>query len=402
MRQSTGTAVLLGKSIFTGRPRGVIVHSAAAGVVFLLLGCGQDNRFVPPPPPKVAVQLPARQDVTYYVEATGSVAAINMTKLVARVQGYVQEIKYQDGAVVKKGTPLFVIEPEPYHVKLQQAKAAEAGSKAALVNSEAEFQRQLELQSKDVSTQANLDKARAGRDTGAANLQQAQANTRAAEIDFGYTTVGAPFDGYVTARQVSVGELVGGDQPSELASIVQLDPIWIWFNLSETQVHKVRAEMRALGLSIADFIGKSAVEAALQTDREYPHKGVLDYTDPLINPSTGTLRLRGVFANPARALLPGNFVRVRVPFQPRSSLLVPEIAVGSDQSGRYVLVVDANNVVQQRSVELAHSVGTMRVVASGLEPEERVIVSGLLDAVPGQKVEPQLRQAELPVPATSK
>jgi RND family efflux transporter MFP subunit len=375
---------------------------AGVAVAFLVAGCGQDNRFVAPPPPKVTVQVPLQQDVTPYVEATGNAVAVNSTKLVARVQGYLQEIKYQDGAYVKQGTPLFVIEPEPYRVKLQQAQAVEAGAKATLTNFEAEFQRQLELQSKDVSTQANLDKARANRDSGIANMQQAQASTRAAEINYGYTTVSAPFDGFVTARKVSVGELVGGDQPSELASIVQLDPIWMWFNLSESQVQRARAELRAAGLSANDFVGKVPVEASLQTETEYAHRGVLDYVDPLVNPATGTLRMRGAFTNPDRALLPGYFARVRVPFRARPSLLVPEVAVGSDQGGRYVLVVGADNVVLQRNVELAQSVGTMRVVVSGLKPDERVVVSGLLEAIPGQKVDPQLRTAAAAAPAASK
>ena len=144
----------------------------------VLTACGQENRFIAPPPPKVTVQLPLQQNVTPYLEATGNAASVNTVKLVARVQGYVQEIKYQDGMPAKKGTPLFVIEPEPYKVKLEQAQAAEEGAKATLVNAEAEFQRQKELQAKDVSTQANLDKARANRDTAHANVLQAQANTQ--------------------------------------------------------------------------------------------------------------------------------------------------------------------------------------------------------------------------------
>ena len=162
--------------------------------------CGQENRFVAPPPPKVTVQLPVQQTVTPYLEATGNAAAVNTVKLVARVQGYLQEIKYQDGATVKKGTPLFVIEPEPYKVKLEQAQAAEEGAKAALINAEAEFLRQQQLQAKDVSSQANLDKARANRDTDRANVLSAQANTQSAEINLSYTTVSAPFDGVVTAH----------------------------------------------------------------------------------------------------------------------------------------------------------------------------------------------------------
>src|SRR5215831_3805179 len=213
---------------------------ACVGMLTLLTACGQENKYIAPPPPKVTVQLPLQQGVTPYLEATGNTASPNSVKLVARVQGYVQEIKYQDGTPVKKGTPLFVIEPEPYKVKLEQAQAAEEGAKATLVNAQAEYQRQKELQAKDVSTQANLDKALASRDTAHANVLQAQANTQTAEINLGYTTVSAPFDGIVTARKVSVGELVGGDQPNELATIVQLNPIWVWFNLSERAVQKVR------------------------------------------------------------------------------------------------------------------------------------------------------------------
>src|SRR5712672_3394885 len=202
---------------------------ACVGILTLLTACGKENRFIAPPPPKVTVELPVQRMVTPYLEATGNTAAVNTVKLVARVQGYVQEIKYQDGQAVKKGTPLFVIEPQPYKVQLEQAQAAEEGAKATLVNAEAEFTRQEQLQAKDVSTQANLDRARPNRDTARAGVLQAQANVQTAEINLGYTTVSAPFDGVVTARKVSVGELVGGNQPSELATIVQINPIWVWF-----------------------------------------------------------------------------------------------------------------------------------------------------------------------------
>ena len=364
---------------------------AGTGMLMLLAACGQENRFIPPPPPKVTVQLPVQQTVTPYLQATGNAASVNTVKLVARVQGYVQEIKYQDGSAVKKGTPLFVIEPEPYKVQLEQAQAAEEGAKATLINAEAEFTRQQELQSKDVSTQANLDKARANRDTARANVLQAQANVQTAEINLGYTTVSAPFDGVVTARKVSVGELVGGDHTSELASIVQLDPIWVWFNLSERDVQRVRAQMAQQGVTVAEVINKVPVEAGLQTESGYPHKGLLDYVSPDVNQSTGTLQVRGIFENPAPALLPGYFVRVRVPLRAEQALLVPEVAVGADQAGRYVLVVNAEGIVEQRRVQLGQTTGEMRVIDSGLKPDERVVVAGILDAVPGQKVDPQLQ-----------
>src|SRR6266481_196060 len=315
---------------------------ACVGILTLLTACGKENRFIAPPPPKVTVELPVQQMVTPYLEATGNAAAVNTVELTARVQGYVQEIKYQDGAAVKKGTPLFVIEPQPYKVQLEQAQAAEEGAKATLINAEAEFTRQQQLEAKDVSTQANLDQARAARDTARANVLQAQAATQTAEINLGYTTVSAPFDGVVTARKVSVGELVGGDHTSELASIVQLDPIWVWFNLSERDVQRVRAQMAQRAVTVADLINKVPIEVGLQTETGYRHRGVLDYSSPDVNQSTGTLQVRGIFENAKQALLPGYFVRVRVPLRPEQALLVPEVAVGADQAGRYVLTVNAD------------------------------------------------------------
>ena len=364
---------------------------ACVGILTLLTACGKENRFIAPPPPKVTVELPVQQMVTPYLEATGNTAAVNTVKLIARVQGYVQEIKYQDGAAVKKGTPLFVIEPQPYKVQLEQAQAAEEGAKATLINAQAEFTRQEQLEAKEVTTQASLDRARANRDTARASLLQAQASTHTAEINLGYTSVVAPFDGVVTARKVSIGELVGGGHTSELASIVQLDPIWVWFNPSERDVQRARDRMVERGVNIADLVNKVPVEAGLQTETGYPHKGVLNYTAPNVNQSTGTLQVRGIFENAKRALLPGYFVRVRVPRPAEQALLVPEVAVGSDQAGRYVLTVNADGVVEQHHVQLGQTTGEMRVIENGLKPDERVVVSGILGAVPGQKVDPQLQ-----------
>src|SRR5262249_33295479 len=185
--------------------------------------------------------------------------------------------------------------------------------------------------------------------------------------------------------------LVGGDQPSELATIVQIQPIWVWFNLSERDVQRGRADMAERGMNVTDIVNKLAVEVGLQTDVGYPYKGVLDYVAPNVNQSTGTLQVRGIFENKDRALLPGYFVRVRVPMRTQPALLVPEGAVGSDQGGRYVLALNAENVVEQRRVELGQVFGELRQVLSGLKPDERVVVAGILDAIPGQKVDPQLQ-----------
>src|SRR5215813_10988134 len=178
---------------------------AAAAVT----GCGESNKYVAPPPPKVTVATPVQKQITRYLEATGNAAAVNSANLVARVQGYLQEIKYQDGDQVKAGTPLFVIEPEPYRLKAEQAKAAQEGAEASLKQLEADYQRQVDLASRQVASKATLDQALAARDGGKAKVEQAEVDAKTAQINYGYTTVVAPFDGVVTARQVSLGDLVG-------------------------------------------------------------------------------------------------------------------------------------------------------------------------------------------------
>jgi RND family efflux transporter MFP subunit len=367
---------------------------AATLTALLLSACGQGNQYVAPPPPKVTVANPTQQPVTRYLEATGNTAAVNNADLVARVAGFVQQINYQDGAQVKKGTLLFTIEPEPYKVKLEQAKAAEVGAAATLKQMQATLDRQIELLPRQTTTQATYEQALASRDSAQATLDQAKSNTQLAQINYDYAHVTAPFDGIVTARQVSVGQYVGGSgTPTVLASIIQHDPIYVNFNVSEQDVLDVRATLARQGLRVQD-LKNIPVEVGLQSETGYPHRGTLDYVEPTVNQSTGTLAARAILENTDRLLLPGYFVRVRIPRgEPRTALLVPDVALGSDQGGRYVLTVNKDNIVEQRKVEIGQLVGTMRVIENGLTAEDRVIVGGLLRAIPGQKVDPQTQTA---------
>jgi RND family efflux transporter MFP subunit len=387
-----------------GRVRqGAIAVSHVAFVISAfaaLSGCEQ-NSFVPPPPPKIDVGLPVQQVVTRYLDATGNTAPIQSVDLVARVQGVLQSINYKDGSFVKQGTTLFTIEPETYKLKLEQAQAAEAGSQASLKQAETDYKRQVDLVAKQAVSQATLDTSTSNRDNAQANLQQAEANTKIAAINYGYTNVVAPFDGIVSAHLVSVGELVGVASPTQLATIVQLDPIYVNFNVNEQDVLRVRAEARRRGLTSSD-LEQFPIEVRLQTESGYPHKGKLDYAAPTLNLSTGTLAARGVLPNADRVLLPGYYVRVRVPFdQQQNALLVPDVALGSDQAGRYVLVVNGDNVVEQRKVRTGPIEGDLRVIETGLKADDRVVIAGLLRAIPGQKVDPQLQKIEAP-PASTK
>jgi RND family efflux transporter MFP subunit len=376
-------------------------HNAATAsrIAFAISACAilsacEQNAFVSPPPPKVDVATPVQKSITRYLDATGNTASVKTVDLVARVQGFLQAIDYKDGSPVKQGTSLFTIEPETYKLKLEQAQAAEAGAQASLKQAEADYKRQVDLVQRQAVSQSTLDTSTSNRDNAQANLQQAQVNTRIAQVNFGYTNVTAPFDGIVTAHLVSVGELVGVASPTQLATIVALDPIYVNFNVNEQDVLRVRAEARRRGLTVDD-LRKLPVQIGLQTESGYPHEGTLDYIAPQVNQSTGTLAVRGILNNPDRALLPGYFARVRVPFEQNvKAMLVPDVALGSDQAGRYVLVVNAENVVEQRKVTIGPLEGDLRVIESGLKGDDKVVVAGLLRAIPGQKVDPQLKNVE--------
>lgn len=374
------------------RVLGIVAARAVLGACVLLpllAGCRRDNAYAPPPPPEVGVVRPLARAVTPYLEATGSTVAFNDVDLVARVEGFVQSIDYRDGAPVAAGTRLFLIEPAPYQAKLQQAQASYASAQAQYVQSDAEYRRQSSLGRSDFASQSAVDQARATRDSNQANVTNQQAAVALAGINLGYTSVTAPFDGVVTQHLVSVGDLVGASGPTRLATIVQLDPIYVTFSISEASVQEIRAGLARAGLTVAD-LGTIPVEVGLMTDQGYPYHGVLDYVAPQVDSATGTLMLRAILKNPGSALLPGYFVRVRVPRsqKPVESLLVPDVALGSSQAGRYVLVVNDANVVEQRSVQVGARDGALRVIESGLKASDRVVVSGLARAVPGEKVAP--------------
>ena len=375
--------------------RAAPVRRAAFAVAAMgILSACEQNTFVPPPAAKVDVAVPLQRSFTRYLEATGNTAAIKNVDLVARVQGFLQSINYKDGAFVKEGTPLFTIERDTYKLKLEQAQAAETGAQATLRQAEADYKRQQELVQRQAVSQATLDTSTSTRDNAQANLLQAQVNTKIAAVNYGYTNVAAPFDGVVSAHLASVGELVGASSPTQLATIVALDPIWVNFNVNEQDVLRIRTEARRRGMTVDD-LRQLPIEVGLQTETGFPHKGRLDYAAVTLNQATGTLPVRGVLPNSDRALLPGFFVRVRVPIdQEQNGLFVPDVALGSDQSGRYLLVVNSENVVEQRKVRVGPQEGELRVIEEGLKADDRVVTAGLLRAIPGQKVDPQLKKIE--------
>ena len=363
--------------------------------VLLLAGCNASkNAYVPPPPPKVVVALPVQQPVTLYFELTGNTQAINSVDLVARVQGYLTSIDYKDGAFVAKGTKLFGIERDTYQQQLDQAEASLAANEATLEYNKAEFKRQSTLGRQDFASQATVQQWQANQDSAAAQVLAAKAQIELAKINLGYTNVLAPFDGVVSNHLVDVGALVGYSGPTKLATIVQTDPMYVYFSLSEAQVLTIKENNAKAGLPFRTTdLGAIPVEIGLQGEEGYPHKGHMDYASPQVDPSTGALTVRAVFDNKDHTLLPGLFVRVRTPVgHLDKALLTANEAIGTSQEGNFVLVVGPDNVVQRKIVKTGDRQGQLRIIQSGLDPSDWVVTEGIQRAFPGAKVEPQRTQ----------
>ena len=365
------------------------IGALVCGASLLLGACEDRNKYQPPPAPEVGVAKPQQRPITLYLELTGNTSAFNKVELVARVQGFLAKVGYKDGDRVAAGTTLFEIERAPYETSLQIAEASREQQAALLVQAEADLSRQLALQQRQVASEARLDESRSKRDATVAALEQAKGQVQQAKINLGYTEIKAPFAGVVTARLVDPGSLVGASGPTKLATIVQVDPIYVNFNVNEQQVLQIRDQLRSQGLTIKD-LGPIPVEVGLQTETGFPHKGVINYIAPDLDQSTGTLAVRALLDNQDRVLLPGLFVRVRVPVQSAvESLLVPDRALGNNQLGRYVLVVNDKNIVDQRQVETGDAVdGGLRIIKSGLAPQDRIVVTGTQRAIPGTAVKP--------------
>ena len=339
----------------------------------------------------VPVVLPQRQPVTDYVELTGNAASVNQVKLLARVEGYLEQIHYEDGQFVKKGDLLFSIQQDPYKQQLEQARAQVTLQQAALENAKIEFGRYSALFKQHAAPQTEVDHWNFERQSAAAQLESARAQVAIAEVNLAYTEIRAPFDGIVGKHLVDPGNVVGGTQPAALAEITQLDPIYVVANLSEQIVLKVRQALGQHRLTLED-LHKIPVDVGLSDEEGFPHSGTIEYVAPALDPGTGTLLVRGILANPDRVLLPGFFVRIRLPTGKvdRSALLVPGRALQTDQGGTYLLLVQNNDVVSQRYVQLGPVMGALRVVTAGLAPEDRVVVGDLWRATPGVKVSPQM------------
>jgi membrane fusion protein, multidrug efflux system len=343
-----------------------------------------------PPPPPVTVNQPVSKEVVEWDEYQGWVEAVDTVAIRARVNGYLDSIHFKDGAEVRKGDLLFVIDPRPYQADLDRAEAdwLQAQTRFELASNDLARADRL-LKAKAISEEDADSRAKAER-TAAAAIQSAHASVEMAQLNMEYTQVKAPISGRIGRKMITEGNLVNGNQGDStlLATIVSLDPIYCRFDADERSILKYQ-QLARQGQHESLGGGKWPCEIELANESGFPHKGFLDFVDNQADPATGTLRVRGVFPNPGRVLEPGFFARLRVPgSEPYPALLIPDLAVGSDQDQKFVFVVDGQDTVQYAPVKLGPLIDGLRVVLEGLHSNDWVVVNGLMSVRPGAKVSP--------------
>jgi multidrug efflux system membrane fusion protein len=373
-----------------------------------LAGCRHEGsqQSGPPPPPNVTVSLPIQREITDYAEYTGRTAAVDSVEVRARVSGYLQKINFKEGSEVKKGDVLYEIDPRPYEAALKQAQAQVALNQAQLAYQEAVYQRNERLlkngNAVDVET---VQQSKAQRDTTKAQLEAAQAAVDTAQLNLDWTKVTSPINGLIGRTIMTLGNLVVADQ-TLLTTVVSQDPMYAYFDVDEPTVLRVQQLIREGKYKSREEGVKVPVYLGLTTEEGFPHEGYVDFVNNQVVAGTGTLPVRGVFANPKpptgpRLLSPGLFVRVRVAVSaPYQALLVTLGAVQTDQNLKYVYVVNDQNKVERRDVRLGPvQDNDLQVITAGLKPEDHVVVNGTQHVQPGVRVTPKL--VPMPVPSQS-
>jgi RND family efflux transporter MFP subunit len=349
----------------------------------LLTGCERSNEFVPPPPPTVTVAAPEARTVTTYKEFTGRLVPTDSVEIRARVRGYLNSMDFEPGHVVEKSALLFTIQPEQYEADLATAEADLAQKQADLALQEATLQRVQAAFDRDAATELEVLQQRAQRDGAAARVQSAEAAVAQATLNLSYTKITSPITGRVSRERVDVGNLVGASDATLLTTVVNDNPMYIYFNVSERDVIQLISNQ---GGRQATRRSPLPVLLTLADGTQYDTPGEIVSADNTVNPETGTLEVRASVENAQGILAPGMFVRVRVPNEPVDALLVSEIAFQRDLEGDYALVVDDSGKVARKNVTLGEVVGAERMVLSGLTTEDRVIVRGLQRSIPGRQV----------------
>ncbi|HET7847653.1 MAG TPA: efflux RND transporter periplasmic adaptor subunit [Pseudolabrys sp.] len=367
---------------------GVAICLAAA---FVLAACGKNEQQAgAPPPPTVTVAKPVKRTIVDYDEYVGRFVAVDSVEIRARVSGYLDSVDFKDGQTVKQGDLLFTIDKRPFQNTLDQARANLEQAKSNVIFTKADLERGRQLvRDKTITDQIFEQRAQAYRNA-QASVSANEAAVRQAELDLEFTELRSPITGRIGDRRVSPGNLVTGGTSGNttlLATIVSTDPIRFEFTFDEASYLRYE-RLAANGHDIASRGASVPVALKLIDEKDFGHTGRMDFVDNVIDRSTGTIRGRAVFDNPKGVFTPGMFARIRVPgTAPYEALLVSDSAIGTEQTRKYVLVVGPDNKAANHYVTLGQATSDgLRVIKSGLGPDDRVIVNGLMRARPGQVV----------------
>jgi RND family efflux transporter MFP subunit len=368
------------------------IRTFAPVVLLFVVGCmhGPPPPLVPPPP-KVTVRQPIEREVIEYAEATGRTEAKETYEVRVRVKGYLKSIRFVEGDMVKKDDLLYEIDPRTFEADLESAEAEIARAEAQLKQARSEWERADRMRLTRAISEEELTQKFAAQDAAVAALRKARATAKNARLELEFTRIVSPIDGMIGRTLVTQGNLVGYNEPTMLTTVVRIDPIYVYFDLPETDMlaHDQLVRQQAATALTA----KTPAYVGLAIDTGHPHQGIIDFRDNKVDPGTGTIRLRAVIENKSAVLAPGLYCRVKVPIsQPKKSWMVPESAIGQDQAGRYVLVVGADDTVDVRRVRTGVPTEDGMIAVEAREGKlggsDWVVVNGLQRARPGSKVTP--------------
>ena len=367
-----------------GHSAGLVLALVAAGAVLGLCGC-KEEAAPPLPPPMVQVMDLTATNVPLDTEIIGQLDSPQNVEIRARVEAFVDKMLFTEGTEVKEGDPLFQLDKKPYLEQLAAAKGMLGEAEAALKKYQADVSRLRPLAEKRAVPQQDLDNAVASVDVGKAGVFSAQARVESAQIHLGYCDVRAPLTGLIGAKQVSIGELVGKGQPTLMATISTLDPIWFYCNVAEVDLLNAEAEARRTGRRVRD----APLILILANGSTHPDKGKLVFIDRAVDVQTGTLRVRAQFPNPEKLLRPGMFARIKVDLCTRpDAILVPQRAVAELQGKNFVWVIGSDNKATQRAVSVGQELGENLLIKEGLNAGERIVVEGVQKVREGALVQP--------------
>jgi RND family efflux transporter MFP subunit len=380
---------MIGKQSLFSRSGGLVALAALAW------GCSPAT---PPvaetPPPPVSVSQPLTHEVIDYDDYEGRIAAVETVEVRARVRGHIVKVNFQDGQMVKAGELLYEIDPRPYQASMDAAKAQKAGADASLDLAKKEYDRASTLLRSRATSREEVDIWTGKQAVAKADQLKAQASVEQAKLDLDFTKVTAPISGKMSRTLVTAGNLINsGGGETLLTTIASVEPMYVYFDVDERAFARYRRQYRKTPNggpepSVKEL--KIPIKVGLEGEEGFPHTGVIDFTDNRVNPSTGTIAVRGVLSNEKRVLDAGMRARVRVPVSdPHKALMVTERAVGTDQGLKFVYVVNDKNVVERRDVKLDRLNDGLQVVGEGLKPEDWVIVNGIQRVRDGVTVDPK-------------